>query len=504
MGYLYKMNYTHQKLKIDHYIIEKTIGEGGFGKVKLARHEFTGSEVAIKIINKKLVKQKKMGSKIQREIRLLKYFNHPNMIRLYQVLDTTQNIFVVMEYVSGGELFSLVEKKKGLSEDEARQVFRQIIDGVEYCHQNLVVHRDLKLENILVDEDGFIKIADFGLSNFMKDGHFLKTSCGSLHYAPPEIIQSKPYTGVEVDTWSCGVILYAMLTAGLPFDHDTVSNLMELICKGEFKIPDRISSEAQDLIRRMLRVDPLERIRLSDVKRHKWFTGSDLPEIVLRDTRGREETNKVNEELLNQLLAYDFDFQSLEYADVVEAIELKRNYSFVIGYQLLKDSASKHQRSLMAREQQTPHFFGPLKDTVEKELEHLDSLYMDVIQSQDRGEGSWKYGLTFEAEAKECMNALLETLTKLRIAYNIKSASFNLKCTYDLSDMNSLSKGEMAEENLEEELKESAISFTVQVYRVAPNVHMIDIKRSEGGVLLFLDLVHNIREEMRSRLQLLF
>jgi 5'-AMP-activated protein kinase, catalytic alpha subunit len=140
------------KLKIDHYIIERTLGVGGFGKVKLARHEFTGSEVAIKIINKKKMKSDKMSSKIQREIRLLKYFSHPNMIKLYQVLDTDLNIYLVMEYVSGGELFNLVNEEEGLQEDDARRLFKQICSGIEYCHENLVAHRDLKLENILVDD----------------------------------------------------------------------------------------------------------------------------------------------------------------------------------------------------------------------------------------------------------------------------------------------------------------------------------------------------------------
>ena len=150
----------------------------------------------------------------------MKYFRHPNMIKLYQVLDTDLNIYLVMEYVEGGELFNLVNDQEGLKENDARRLFRQIISGIEYCHQNLVAHRDLKLENILVDRQGNIKIVDFGLSNFMKDGQFLKTGCGSLHYAPPEIIMGKRYTGAEVDTWSCGVILYAMLTGYLPFDED--------------------------------------------------------------------------------------------------------------------------------------------------------------------------------------------------------------------------------------------------------------------------------------------
>ncbi len=137
------------------------------------------------------MKHANMNTKIKREIRLLRYFNHPNIIRLYEVLDTTTDIFVVMEYISGGELFEVIASKGKLPENEAKHFFKQIIEGVEYCHQNLVTHRDLKPENILIDQSNTVKIADFGLSNLMKDGKYLKTPCGSPNYAAPEIITGK-------------------------------------------------------------------------------------------------------------------------------------------------------------------------------------------------------------------------------------------------------------------------------------------------------------------------
>lgn len=180
-----------------------------------------------------------------------------------------------MEYVPGGELFDLVNESHGFDEALSRKYFRQIIDGVEYCHQNLVSHRDLKLENILINEKGLVKIADFGLSNFMKDGQFLKTSCGSLHYAAPEIVLGLQYTGSEIDIWSCGIILYAMLTGSLPFEDDTHHKLIEKITKGSFTMPSSLSPEARDLINKMLKVNPLERISIAEIKRHPWFMSSD-------------------------------------------------------------------------------------------------------------------------------------------------------------------------------------------------------------------------------------
>lgn len=165
---------------------------------------------------------------VKREIKILKFITHPNIIKLYDVLDTTNDIFVVMEMAEGGELYEYIDKHD-FTEDEAKFLFKQIIEGVEYTHFNLVAHRDLKPENILLDANKVIKIADFGLSNLMKDGRLLKTNCGSLNYAAPEIIGSRKYEGTAVDIWSCGVILYTMLCGTLPFDEEIVSILYRKI-----------------------------------------------------------------------------------------------------------------------------------------------------------------------------------------------------------------------------------------------------------------------------------
>jgi 5'-AMP-activated protein kinase catalytic alpha subunit len=161
-----------------------------------------------------------MAEKVRREISNLKRLSHPHIIRLYQVIQTPSDIFVVIEYVSGGELFDYIVQKGRLPEPEARHFFQQIIAGIENCHFHDIVHRDLKPENLLLDEEHNVKIADFGLSNCLDDGRFLHTSCGSPNYAAPEVISGNLYAGPEVDVWSCGVILYAFLCGSLPFDDD--------------------------------------------------------------------------------------------------------------------------------------------------------------------------------------------------------------------------------------------------------------------------------------------
>lgn len=177
-------------------------------------------------------------SQVKREIKILKFINHPNIIKLYEVLDTTKDIFVVMELAKGGELFEEILNHRS-NEEELKCYFRQIMEGVEFAHLNLVAHRDLKPENVLLDKNKRVKIADFGLSNVMRDGKLLRTNCGSLNYAAPEIIGKRYYEGTSVDVWSCGVILYTMLSGCLPFDEEIVSILYKKI--------ERILSITQEL-----------------------------------------------------------------------------------------------------------------------------------------------------------------------------------------------------------------------------------------------------------------
>ncbi|KAG9509954.1 5'-AMP-activated protein kinase catalytic subunit alpha-2, partial [Fragariocoptes setiger] len=262
--------------KIGHYILGETLGFGTFGKVKTARHQQTGHQVAVKILNRAKIKNLDVVGKIRREIQYLKLFRHPHIIKLYEVISTPTDIFMIMEYVSGGELFDYIVKNGRLEETEARRFFQQIVSGVDYCHRHMVVHRDLKPENLLLDHNRNVKIADFGLSNMMTDGEFLRTSCGSPNYASPEIISGRLYAGPEIDIWSCGVTLYALLCGTLPFDDEHVPTLFRKIKSGVFPVPDYLNSSAVNLISHMLQVDPMKRATIEDIKNHDWFR-KDLP-----------------------------------------------------------------------------------------------------------------------------------------------------------------------------------------------------------------------------------
>eukprot|EP01104_Vermistella_antarctica_P016174 TRINITY_DN5474_c0_g1_i2.p1 TRINITY_DN5474_c0_g1~~TRINITY_DN5474_c0_g1_i2.p1 ORF type:complete len:421 (+),score=75.72 TRINITY_DN5474_c0_g1_i2:314-1576(+) len=290
-------------LRIGNYLLGETLGVGSFGKVKVAEHEVTRHKVAVKILNRKKIKTLRMDEKIRREIQILKLFRHPHIIKLYEVIETPTDIFMVMEYVSGGELFDFIVQHGKVSESTARSFFQQVIAGVEYCHHHMVVHRDLKPENLLLDSQNNVKIADFGLSNMMKDGDFLKTSCGSPNYAAPEVISGQLYAGTEVDIWSCGVILFALLCARLPFDDEYIPNLFKKIREGIFTFPGNLSADCRSLISSMLVVDPLKRTTIAEIRQHPWFVVQ-LPSYLMSPPEKvtSRAIERVEEDILQELM----------------------------------------------------------------------------------------------------------------------------------------------------------------------------------------------------------
>ncbi|VVC39466.1 Protein kinase, ATP binding site,Protein kinase domain,Serine/threonine-protein kinase, active site,KA1 [Cinara cedri] len=253
------------------YELHRTIGTGGFGKVKLATHGPTGEKVAVKIMDK--TKLGKDLPRVKLEISALKTLSHPNVCKLYQVIETESHCYVVMEYCSGGELFDHIVEKSRLSEMESRMFFRQIISAVSYLHDSGYAHRDLKPENILLDKEQNLKIIDFGLCAKPQGGmdSLLLTSCGSPTYAAPELIQGVKYHGSEVDIWSMGVILYALLCGCLPFESDNIDELFKKILRGKYIEPGWLSSGSKRLLRRMLCVDPLKRVRISELIDDPWI-----------------------------------------------------------------------------------------------------------------------------------------------------------------------------------------------------------------------------------------
>ncbi|KAI4160197.1 MAG: hypothetical protein LQ342_005909 [Letrouitia transgressa] len=256
--------------RLGHYDIKKTLGEGSFGKVKLAVHRISGQEVALKIISRKKLISRDMAGRVEREIQYLQLLRHPHIIKLYTVITTSTDIIMVLEY-AGDELFDYLVKHGKMPEAKARRFFQQIVCAVEYCHRHKIVHRDLKPENLLLDGALNVKIADFGLSNIMTDGNFLKTSCGSPNYAAPEVISGKLYAGPEVDVWSCGVILYVLLVGRLPFDDEFIPALFKKISAGSYNTPHYLSSGARHIIHKMLKVNPMQRITVQEIRQDPWF-----------------------------------------------------------------------------------------------------------------------------------------------------------------------------------------------------------------------------------------
>ena len=204
----------------------------------------------------------------------MKLIDHPNIMRLYDVWETSTSLYLILEYVQGGELFDYLCEKGRRPTSEVLGYFQQIICAVDYCHRFNIAHRDLKLENILIDQDANIKVADFGMATWQDNSRdkLLRTFCGSPHYAAPEIISGKPYNGASADIWSCGVILYALLAAKLPFDDDDCPALLQKISIGRFVMPPDIHADAQDLIWRMLTTDVRQRITMPEIMQHPFFT----------------------------------------------------------------------------------------------------------------------------------------------------------------------------------------------------------------------------------------
>jgi 5'-AMP-activated protein kinase, catalytic alpha subunit len=212
----------------------------------------TGEKVAVKILEKDMIKDVNDVDRVAREIQILKMIRHPNIIQLYEIIETPKQLYLIMEYASGGELFDFIVKNQRVKEPLAVKFFHQIIAGVEYLHKLNIVHRDLKPENLLLDHNQNIKIVDFGLSNTYKNGEMLKTACGSPCYAAPEMIAGQFYHGSQVDIWSCGVILFALICGYLPFEDPNTANLYKKILNGDFTIPKIASDDAKDMIRSIL------------------------------------------------------------------------------------------------------------------------------------------------------------------------------------------------------------------------------------------------------------
>lgn len=275
----------HREVRFGNYILGSTLGEGEFGKVKLGwrKDGKLPNQVAIKLIKRdSIIKDSESEIKIHREINSLKILNHPNIVNLVEVMKSGKYIGIVLEYASGGELFDYILHHKYLKENVAKKFFAQLVSGVDYLHSKGLIHRDLKLENLLLDKNKNIIITDFGFVNSYNQNRndLMKTSCGSPCYAAPELVLTQsPYEGKKVDIWSLGIILYAMLSGYLPFDDDPTNEdgsdiikLYHYICKTPLTFPEYVSPLARDLLRKIIIPDPKKRIDINAIRNHPWLS----------------------------------------------------------------------------------------------------------------------------------------------------------------------------------------------------------------------------------------
>ncbi|XP_036076830.1 serine/threonine-protein kinase SIK3 isoform X4 [Rousettus aegyptiacus] len=329
--------------RIGYYEIDRTIGKGNFAVVKRATHLVTKAKVAIKIIDKTQLDEENL-KKIFREVQIMKMLCHPHIIRLYQVMETERMIYLVTEYASGGEIFDHLVAHGRMAEKEARRKFKQIVAAVFFCHCRNIVHRDLKAENLLLDANLNIKIADFGFSNLFTPGQLLKTWCGSPPYAAPELFEGKEYDGPKVDIWSLGVVLYVLVCGALPFDGSTLQNLRARVLSGKFRIPFFMSTECEHLIRHMLVLDPNKRLSMEQICKHKWMKLGDTDpnfDRLIAECQQLKEERQVDP--LNEDVLLAMEDMGLDKERTLQSLRSDAYDHYSAIYSLLCDRHKRHK-----------------------------------------------------------------------------------------------------------------------------------------------------------------
>ena len=475
----------------------------------MAQHVITGHHVAIKILNRNKIRSLDMGEKVKREISLLKKMHHPHIIRLYEVIDTPTDIFMVLEYVAGGELFDYIVSKGRLSTDEARHFFHQIISGVEYCHFHRIVHRDLKPENLLLDADNNVKIADFGLSNMMQDGDFLRTSCGSPNYAAPEVISGSLYAGPEIDVWSCGVILYALLCGSLPFDDESIPNLFKKIRGGMYSLPSHLSDLARDLIPRMLIVDPMKRITIPEIRQHPWFQLNLPPYLQQEPEAAERQVFVVDQDIVQQVLHTNFPDGTVD--TITRAITERQEYNHLrVAYELILDHKNARLRVDELRHAKNseagPQTFSPPQLPLlvpGKEPIRMAASPMitpspgfrhpvpppapaPVAQPKRR---RWYLGIQSKKQPAHVMTEVYKALHVLQFEWKVL-APYHIKCRWQPTHYQGLPYSSAA--------GPARSKIGLQLYKVQPHIYLLDFQRLDGDAFTFMNLCARIITELKT------
>lgn len=317
-------------------------------------HSLTGEKVAIKVLEKEKIIDVHDVERVAREIHILKIVRHPTIVQLYEIIETDKELYLIMEYARGGELFEYIVNRKRVREKDACKFLHQILSGVRYLHNLGICHRDLKPENLLMDDFNNIKIVDFGLSNTFKAGDKLQTACGSPCYAAPEMVAGQKYDGQAADMWSCGVIIYAMVCGFLPFEDPKTNKLYQKILHAEYSIPDFVSPACQDLIRKILCQNPAERLSIAEIRQHPWYQ-----QVKVREHHGiyvGKNPIPVDSEIIKQIPAIE---QCEEQQAAKYVTNNRHNSITTIYYLILKRHLRKGGKSIADITKYKPEDFQP-------------------------------------------------------------------------------------------------------------------------------------------------
>ncbi|XP_060197235.1 CBL-interacting serine/threonine-protein kinase 3-like isoform X2 [Lycium barbarum] len=449
------MNRTKIKRRVGKYEVGRTIGEGTFAKVKFARNSETGDSVAIKILDKDKVLKHKMAEQIKREIATMKLIRHPHVVQLYEVMGSKTKIFIVLEFVTGGELFDKIVNHGRMHEEEARKYFQQLIHTVDYCHSRGVYHRDLKPENLLLDASGDLKVSDFGLSALsqqVRDDGLLHTTCGTPNYVAPEVLNDRGYDGATADLWSCGVILFVLLAGYLPFDDSNLMNLYNkvsiflhhlipfslfvFICwlvslylswyiqisAAEFTCPPWISFGAMKLITRILDPNPTTRIIVAEILEDEWFKKDYKPPVF-------DEIEDAN-------------------LDDVEAV--------------FKDSEEYH---VTERREEKPTSMNAFELISMSQGLNLGNLFDEQGFKRETR-------FTSKCPANEIISKIEEAAKPL--GFDVSKKNYKMR----LQNLKAGRKGNL--------------NVATEVFQVAPSLHMVEVRKAKGDTLEFHKFYKNL------------
>mmetsp|Transcript_33073 Transcript_33073/g.92626 ORF Transcript_33073/g.92626 Transcript_33073/m.92626 type:complete len:516 (+) Transcript_33073:65-1612(+) len=430
--------------KIGKYELGKTLGEGRFGKVKFAINTENGQQVAIKILVKATVLEMKAVARVKQEIAIMKKIDHHNVVKLIEVMSSPEKIYIVMELLSGGELFYKLATVQKFTEPVARRYFQQLIRGLKYCHKVGVHHRDLKPENLLLDEDDNLKISDFGLSalsDISADQSMCHTVCGTPNYVAPEVLQkhARGYDAGKADVWSCGIILHVFLTGRLPFDEATNERLYAKIKNAEFEMPRDITRGAQELLSRLLEPDPAKRVTIDEIEDDGWFQVDNVESLTWPD-------------ILSDAAAQDMGRSGEDYEPLIRKAEEQEDQQLSVAGRVITNAFELIALS------------GALDLT-------------QLLQGKSLN--------TRRTYTRFCSNAPVKTLVK-RLQGTIKEFPFQ-------AQVNSRS----LTVSVTGVTRNGMLRYTIQILHITLKWHLVDFHRDKGNILDFNNFYRCVYESCR-------